>query len=252
MKKDEKTVAELQNQEGALVPQQQNEGGALAIPTPKFDPFTKPEALEGIIHKVGNPLEVICDCGSAGGFKFALKEGINKTLDFILLYYKEIPNTHLFPKTYKTPQDWVLLFGIIKVAKKHYFIQMLIKGESRDSFANLQFKLQTEQVRSIDVWLKLSMKDKTSLSGKPYKIVEFETEEVEDEALKSEIYDFVTSNGGLEEVCKSSFLENILKNAPVVFGEVNPEYEGEMPVYEKKAALGKRNPLGPEGQWGNG
>jgi hypothetical protein len=228
-----KDVAKQQN-EGALVAQGENEAGALVSQnTKKFNPFEKPAPVEGIVHRVGNPLEVICDCGSKGGFKFQLKEGFRKTLNFVLLFYKELQETWLFPKTYKRPQNWAILFGVTEIDKKKYFIQMLVKGESRENFANLMLKLEQEETRSIDVTLNLSFKDKNSGKGEPYKIVEFGTESLEDKNFKQEIYDFVIDNGGLEEVCQSTFLENILKNAPIISGEENTDFEGERPKYEK-------------------
>lgn len=247
-----KDVAKQQN-EGALVAQGENEAGTLVSQnTKRFNPFERPTPVEGIVHRVGNPLEVICDCGKKGGFKFQLKDEYKGTFDLVLLNYKELPETWLFPKTYKRPQDWVLLYGITKIDDKEYFIQMLIKGESRDTFANLMFKLEQDQVRSIDVTLKMSFKEKTSGKGEPYKVVLFETENIKDDVFKERIYNFVMDNGGLEEVCQSTFLENILKNAPIISGEENSDFEGERPKYEKPSMIGKRNPLGPDGQWGNG
>ncbi len=218
----------LQQTEQASVPQTAGKVFMTA------DPFEQPEVIEGIVHKVGNPLQIICDCSGKGGFCFELnpKSFEEELTDFILLRVQKLDETWLFPKTYKRPQNWVIIFGVAIIDGKKYFVQMLMKGESRDNLASLTFKLQQDGVRLIDTKLVLRMKDKTSAKGDGYKIVEFKPSKLDNEALKSEIYNFVMENGGLDEVCKSQFFENIKLNAPILEGVDNPLFEGEMPKIE--------------------
>jgi hypothetical protein len=136
-----------------------------------------------IFYIVGNPIEFRANCSGNGGFAKGDSTKFMNSIEMQILFFKEYPNTHLFPQTFETPNDWACLYFIYKNA----LCTMFLKGQGLENFYNTFKDVVSEGLVLGACVITATMKNKETTKGNKkfsYLVPYFEYEKATEEQIQ--------------------------------------------------------------------